>query len=189
MRRDQLAAIADDVANDVMTVIDGAIVPLLARLAAADARIADLERRLDESTGGLTAVRDRLADVELRAAQPGPAGPAGVPGPAGADGLDGFGFDDLQLDYDGQRTITVRFSRADRVAVFPLSVPWPLYQGTYVAGQDYARGDVVTSGGSAWHAHASTRERPGEHPSWQLMVQRGKHGRNADRDVPPKGGR
>ena len=171
----------DNLADDVISVIDGAVTPLLERQAAADVRIADLERRLSDAlalTTDLASVRERLAVVE-QTTLPGPAGPAGPPGPAGAAGV---GFDDLTMDYDGERTLTLTFRRGDQFKVFPIVVPWPLYRGPYTAGADFVRGDVVTSGGSAWHAGEPTRQRPGEHPSWRLMVQRGKAGRNADRD-------
>lgn len=146
----------DDLADAVITVIDGAVNGVLERLAIAETRLATLERVLDPAgplTKDLSTLSSRLAVVEQTTGPagppgpPGPPGPEGPPGPAGVAGADG-----------------------------------PKYRGTYDGSREYVAGDIVTSGGSAWYAHEVTRARPGESPAWQLMVQRGKAGRHADRN-------
>lgn len=166
----------NQLADDVIAIIDSAIGPVLERLAAANQTIADLERRLEARALDLGSVRERLTRLEERPPMPGPAGPAGANGPAGHDG---FGFDDLTVDYDGERTLTLRFVSGDRVKAFPIVLPWPVYRGTFKAGADYNRGDVVTDRGSAWHANTATRFRPGDSPDWQMMVRRGDRGHDA----------
>ena len=170
----------NQLADDVIAIIDSAIGPVLERLAAANQTIAELEQRLKDShamhAAALTAVRDRVTVIESAAAVPGPAGPAGAVGPPGRDG---FGFDDLTVDYDGERTLTFRFVHGDQVKAFPIVVPWMLYRNTFAAGTDYSRGDVVTDRGAAWHATTATRFRPGDHPSWHMLVRRGDRGRDA----------
>ena len=166
----------NQLADDVIAIIDSAIGPVVERLAAANQTIADLERRLADATAGLAAMGERVMVIESAAAVPGPAGPAGANGPAGRDG---FGFDDLTVDYDGERTLTLRFVAGDRVKAFPIVLPWPVYRGTFKAGADYNRGDVVTDRGSAWHANTATRFRPGDSPDWQMMVRRGDRGHDA----------
>jgi hypothetical protein len=59
------------------------------------------------------------------------------------------------------------------------------YRGVWGADEHYETGDVVTAGGSAWHSNQASRGvRPGD-PStasrvWQLMVKRGRDGRQDD---------
>ena len=80
-------------------------------------------------------------------------GPPGPPGPPGRDGVDGK---------DG--------------------APGLQYQGTYVAGKTYDKGDLVTAGGCAWHCQRTTTQAPGEtRQDWQLMVRKGRDLRDLNR--------
>lgn len=93
---------------------------------------------------------ERLASLEARPPIPGPAGEKGEPGAPGAPGRDGV---------DG--------------------MPGLEYCGVYVDGRSYARGDLVTYAGSAWHCNDPTTTKPGEGAkAWTLMVKRGRDGKD-----------
>jgi hypothetical protein len=53
------------------------------------------------------------------------------------------------------------------------------YRGTWSASTQFNDGDAVSHDGSLWLAKASTRDRPGTSPHWQLIVKRGRDGRDA----------
>jgi len=108
---------------------------------------------------------------------PGAPGEKGLDGINGRDGVDGIGIEDvaLELKEDG-RTMIVRFSGAGREKSFEVVCPWQIYRGVYVSGKRYARGDVVTYGGSQFTAKQDTTEPPetkGTGGGWQLSVKRG----------------
>jgi hypothetical protein len=108
--------------------------------------VARLDARLIVVEGKATALDVRVGAVESMRPIPGPVGPQGPSGPPGRDGLDGK---------DG--------------------IPGLTYRGVYQAGTAYAKGDVVTWNGSAWHANDTIgTERPGDgSPGWTLMVKHG----------------
>ncbi|MDQ3495869.1 MAG: hypothetical protein M3485_10220 [Pseudomonadota bacterium] len=63
------------------------------------------------------------------------------------------------------------------------------YRGVYNASEDYSRGDLVSRGGSVFHATRDTRglapatgeeSKELDHP-WQLMVKRGRDARSSTR--------
>ena len=57
------------------------------------------------------------------------------------------------------------------------------YAGLWLEGHGYAPGDVVTHGGSAWVCEAETTAKPGAAgDGWQLMVKRGRDGRDVRRE-------
>lgn len=64
-------------------------------------------------------------------------------------------------------------------AVSDFTVPMILQKGVYRSGATYETGDVVTYGGSQWVALKETKTKP---PSddWQLCVQRGRDGKDAE---------
>lgn len=106
-------------------------------------------------------------------------GAAGEDGKDGIDGKDGLGFDDLTVEHDGERTVTLRFTQGDRVKEYVLTFPVPIYRGVYQAERGYDRGDEVTFGGSQWHCNDATADKPGEgSPAWTLSVKRGRDGRS-----------
>ena len=128
----------------------------------------------------------RLAGVvsalEARPLVPGPPGRDGrdgAAGAAGADGADGLGFDDLTASFDGDRTLALTFTKGAQVKHFPIVLSGlPRHQGIYTAGTAYVAGDLVTWGGSTWICRMPTGAKPGEHPAWQLIVKRGRDGRD-----------
>lgn len=105
----------------------------------------------------------------------------GINGRDGSDGKDGLGFDDLTLEYDGERQVTLKFVRGEEVKAFPLVLPMQMYRGLYKAGTVYARGDVVTWAGSSWHANEDTKAEPGAPAAasraWAMMVRKGDTGK------------
>ncbi len=51
--------------------------------------------------------------------------------------------------------------------------------GVYVDSQPYARGQLVTWGGSTWHCNEPTTTKPGDgSKAWSLMVKRGRDGKD-----------
>jgi fibronectin-binding protein 1 len=124
---------------------------------------------------------------------PGVAGEKGIDGAHGRDGIDGkdgLGFDDLSVDYDGERTVTVKFQHGDRVKSFPIKMPVVLYRGLYDAAKAYEAGDAVTWGGSMWIARgesaavAPDENSPAGKKAWALSTMRGRQGKQGMKGDP-----
>jgi hypothetical protein len=143
--------------------------------------------------GDIASLREKLLvhETEIEALkakepQPGRDGLAGAPGPAGRDGrdgargADGLGFDDLQLEFDGERRVTFKLINGERVKVLPTVVmPCQIYRGVYRPETSYERGDTVSSGGSIWCSKTDTFEKPGNGcKDWQLACKHGRDGRD-----------
>lgn len=129
---------------------------------------------------------DGAPGIDGAAGRDGRDGPPGVPGRDGKDGLagkdgapglDGLGFDDLSVDFDGERTLTVRFQKGEKVKEFPLVLRIPLYRGVFEARKHLA-GDSVTYQGSLWIAKRDTEDKPYPSDDWQLAVKRGRDGKD-----------
>ena len=117
------------------------------------ARLQVVEGHAAFISGAITPLAERLAALESRPPVPGPAGPAGEPGVNGLNGKDGAPGKD--------------------------GVAGLRYCGVFQNGALYEQGDIVTWAGSAWHCHAKTNTKPGDgSASWQLMVKRGRDGRD-----------
>jgi hypothetical protein len=142
-----------------------------------------------EGAKGLDGVpgRDGPDGKDGRDGQPGVPGRDGAKGLDGADGrdgkdgADGLGFDDLTVEYDQERTVTLKFERGDRVQSFRLVLPMMLDRGVFSPGKSYEAGDVVTWGGSLFIAQRATSAKPGEQGeasrAWRLAVKRGGDGK------------
>jgi len=147
--------------------------------------IAPILGRLDTLERQAATVPERLAAIETRELPPGPIGPAGergADGAPGAPGKDGVGFDDLSVDFDGDRTIALKFSRDGVTKSYPITIPFLRYQGVWQNDYAYVIGDIVTSGGAAWHCQKPTTLRPGDSvDAWRLMVRKGRDGKDAGR--------
>lgn len=125
-------------------------------------------------------------------------GKDGAPGLAGKDGIDGtngrdgLGFDDLSVDFDGERVVKLKFARGEENKEFPLVLPTLIDRGVWREG-GYRRGDAVTWDGSLWIAQIDTSAKPGLSPDWRLAVKRGRDGRagkdGKDGPIGPKGER
>lgn len=100
--------------------------------------------------------------------------------PKPKDGIDGFGFDDLDVAFDGERGITIKFSHGDRVKEFPFTLPIVIDRGVFKEGfAEYQKGDGVTWAGSFFIAQKDQPEgKPGESDAWRLSIKRGRDGKN-----------
>ncbi len=129
-------------------------------------------------------MRERVAVVEVRGKAQGAAGKDGTPGRDGVDGRDGqdgVGFDDASVDFDGERTVTLKFQKGDRIKSYPIVFPIMRQRGVYIDGKSYMQGDVTTWAGSQWHCDADeTTTKPGDGAKgWTLVVKRGRDGKDA----------
>lgn len=120
----------------------------------------------------------RVAALEARVAEPGPPGPAGPQGNDGRNGQDGAGIDDVAIEFDGDRSLAFKVTRGGVVKSIPVSLPFMRYQGTYTEHYAYVVGDVVTCSGNAWHCEVPTTYRPGTSTAWRLMVRKGRDGKD-----------
>ena len=195
----QLEALKD--LREYLRVIDSKMSTLRADDTALTERLIAAERRgemkeaeaqffvttLAELTKDVGAVRERVAVVEVRAQVPGPAGKDGL---NGKDGVDGLGFDDLAVDFDGDRTLALRFARDGVTKSFPVTLPFQRFTGVYQDGKSYTQGDTVTWAGSTWHCQEATATKPGDgSKSWQLCVKRGRDGKDGLEGAPGRPGR
>ena len=105
-------------------------------------------------------------------------GKDGIDGVDGKDGIDGLGFDDMHVEYDGERTVTVKFVRGDVVKSFPIRFPVVLDTGVYSEAKTYTQGDAVTFAGSYWIAKTDATTKPGTSDEWRLAVKRGSPGKD-----------
>lgn len=103
----------------------------------------------------------------------------GAPGTNGTNGKDGVGFEDFDVAYDGERTITVTLG--DKVRVIKLA--HPLYRNIWNDEEKYEHGDTVTLGGSLFIALKDDPQgRPGVPGSdWRLCVKQGRPGKDYSR--------
>jgi hypothetical protein len=110
--------------------------------------------------------------------------------PTPKDGVDGFGFDDMSVDYDGERGLTIKFSHGDRVKEFPFTLPIVIDRGVFKEGSaEYVKGDGVTWAGSFFIAQKDNPEgKPGESDAWRLSIKRGRDGKNYEPRTPNTGG-
>lgn len=89
------------------------------------------------------------------------------------DGRHGLGFDDMQAEWDGERTLTLRWVRGEQAEEKAIRLPVMIYRGVWREGS-YERGDTVTWGGSLWIAQEDTDEKPETGKAWRLAAKRGR---------------
>jgi hypothetical protein len=156
--------VADDLVGAIKRYIDTVVLPIRAELAVCKTELESLKARPAPPPG-----RDGL---------PGAPGPPGRDGSPGHDGGDGLGFEDLEVIHDGERKITFRFMRGERVREFPITMPAMIDRGVYKEGKPYEAGDCVSFGGSMWTCREPTIEKPGTGSAkWRLSVKHGRDGR------------
>jgi len=155
---EQMAAGVVKAAQDFIT---RSLVGVRARLDALEQKIAGVPVPKDGRDG-----RDGL---------PGNQGEKGKDGRDGIDGKDGLGFDDLAVDYDGEREFAIKFQRGTEVKAFAFTLPLVLDRGVWRDGVSYAKGDAVTWAGSTWIAQRDTAAKPdAADGSWRLSVKKGR---------------
>lgn len=130
----------------------------------------------------------RASDTLQRAIDRIPVPKDGAPG---RDGADGLGFDDMTLEFDGERAVTLKFTRGDVVKSFEFELPAVIDRGVFQDSAPYAKCDGVTFGGSWWIARKDLPEgRPGTSPDWRLAVKKGRDGKDGrdgiDKTAPVK---
>lgn len=168
--RDRVVMIETKAAMPVIESTTVDFTPVLERMAAVETRIAAVA----DVSKDLSAVRERVAVVEVRAQVPGP------PGKDGTDGADGIGFDDLTVVQQDERSFAIKAVRGDHTKeIGAARFPVMIHRGVYVEGKSYDRGDVVTWAGSQWHCNEPTATKPGEgSKAWTLIVKRGRDGKD-----------
>jgi hypothetical protein len=98
---------------------------------------------------------------------------------------DGMGFDDLTMEYDGERTFKFVMIRGTDRREHTFTMPVILDRGVYSDGKAYAQGDFVTWAGSTWVAQtADATEKPGTGKQWRLAVKRGSNGKDGVMTIP-----
>lgn len=104
----------------------------------------------------------------------------GKDGAPGKDGRDGLGFDDLNVEQIGERTVRFLLKRGADAAEFDLTLPVPIYRGVFKEPEPYELGDLVTWAGSLWHCNEPKGLKPGAPDSgWQLAAKAGRPGKDA----------
>lgn len=104
----------------------------------------------------------------------------GTDGTDGAPGRDGLGFDDLNVEQIGERTVRFLLTRGADSAEFDLTIPVPIYRGVFKDGGEYSSADLVTWAGSLWHCNEPKGLKPGAPDSgWQLAAKAGRPGKDA----------
>ena len=94
----------------------------------------------------------------------------------GGKGADGLGFDDLTVEYDGERSFSLVFAKGEEERAFSFDLPMMIDRGVFVDGKQYATGDTVTFGGSIWVAQKAQPEgKPGLSEDWRLAVKKGRN--------------
>jgi integrin beta 3 len=178
------------------------------------AAVGDVANRLKALEDRILAVKDGAPGPAGEPGPVGPAGERGLDGPAGADGApgrdgrdglpgvqgekgldgkdgrdgtngaDGLGFDDIQVEHDGERSFTFTFTKGAQVKTFgAFTIPAVIYREVYDVEREYAKGDAVTWGGQLWIAQDTTKgAKPGQpgadSRAWKLAVKAGRDGKD-----------
>lgn len=142
----------------------------------ASVSVDDVERMVERKVAGWALDFERRAQGVLERAID--RAPKPADGKDGRDGIDGLGFEDLSVDYDGERRVALKFSRGDICKEFAVDLPVVLDRGVYKPDGEYQKGDAVTWGGSLWIAQKDApASKPGEDGGWRLAVKKGRDGK------------
>lgn len=104
----------------------------------------------------------------------------GQDGAKGADGADGFGFDDLTAEFDGLRTVTLKFTQGERTKSFAFEFPVVVDRGYWREGMGVKAGEGVTHAGSWWIAVRDNASKPCREnvEDWRLGARGGRDGKD-----------
>lgn len=85
------------------------------------------------------------------------------------------GVDSIDVDYDGERGVSVVVSKSSGDPVKKsFEIPALIDRGVYREGTAYKRFDAVTFGGSVWFAQDGVTGKPGIDSAWRLSVKKGR---------------
>jgi hypothetical protein len=122
--------------------------------------------------------KDGVDGLHGKDGAPGLDGKDGAPGLHGKDGVDGMTLDDAELvATDGGWAL--RLSAGGRTKDCPFPVPH--HQGPWIAGKAYPMAAMASWDGGWWIATKATTDQPGSSDAWQLVVRRGKQGKEGPR--------
>lgn len=104
--------------------------------------------------------------------------------PVPKDGRDGVDLTELSVDFDGERTVTVK----GRTGEVTKRVPVPLWRGYWTQGVVVEKSDILTHNGTAYIAIVDNPKcEPGvgkyDH-EWKVFTRKGRDGRDANK--PPQ---
>lgn len=103
----------------------------------------------------------------------------GKDGKDGERGADGQAWTAMDVARTGPRTVELSFEHGDQRNTFEMEFPVPVYRGVFTSDEEYVEGDMVTFGGSLWHANETTKDKPGEGSrAWTLAAKRGRDGKD-----------
>jgi integrin beta 3 len=93
--------------------------------------------------------------------------------------VDRMSFDDISIDYDGERSLVFKFVKNNETKELSVHLPIPIYRGVYRDNESYKKGDTTTWGGSIYIAQEDTDKHPrdGNGIYWKLAVKAGRDGR------------
>ena len=105
-----------------------------------------------------------------------------VVGKNGDRGKDGADFSTFALDYDGERTVTIKGDGGE----ITKRVDLPLDRGYWREGMALEKSDIVTHDGNAWLALRDTKAKPciENKDDWRLFARKGRDGRDG-KVIPP----
>ncbi len=104
--------------------------------------------------------------------------PKPIDGKDGRDGTNGVGWDDMQVEHDGKRGVTLKWIKGDAQHIAEIVIPCVIDAGFFKEGQTYEQGDGVTFGGSYWIAQKATSAKPEVGTEdWRLAVRKGRDGK------------
>jgi len=105
----------------------------------------------------------------------------GKDGGNGENGIDGLGFDDLDIDFDGERSFTFRWKRGEVERTKTFIVPTVIDRGYWREGTKAKAGDGWTNDGSWWIAKRDTDAKPcRESPDWRIGARKGRDGERGE---------
>lgn len=81
---------------------------------------------------------------------------------------------------DGRTVVTSHELSDGKLLTTQRKVAATVYRHAWKEGKSYEQGDVVTWGGSTWHANRDTGAKPGYSDDWTLMVRRGADAKSSD---------
>lgn len=99
------------------------------------------------------------------------------------DGVAGIAC--TQDEADPRKFTIASMLTSGKQAITEAVIPVMLHRGIWKDG-GYTQGDVVTWDGSQWHCLAPTDTKPGTSKDWQLVVKRGRDGKDFRPEDPPK---